>query len=300
MSLSKHQRDVENRLKEALKADRARIQIGRISRFGLLEMSRQRLRLSLGESAQDTCPRCEGRGTVRNIQSHALSIVRIIEEEALKEKTSEIHVQLPAEMATFIMNEKRDFILKIEKRHNVHLIIIANPYLHIPQYKITRFKEDNVGKNRKPSYSMIQPPEMEVESCASHEKTVEEPAVKQFTEHHFSHHKEAGLIKKLWKNIFGQNAKSNVTERHTEHLKFQEKRANAAPKHHENRHSHHPSNRRRRPSGNNHQGHQHDKATSHGKGGAQHKNQASNKNNNGEGAKNPNANKKKPADNVQS
>ena len=123
---------MENRLKEALQADRARIQVGRISRFGLLEMSRQRLRLSLGESAQEVCPRCEGRGTVRNIQSHGLSITRLIEEEALKEKTAEIQVQLPSEMATFIMNEKRDFIREIEKRHNVSVVIIANPYLQSP------------------------------------------------------------------------------------------------------------------------------------------------------------------------
>src|SRR5204863_8090808 len=123
MSSSKNQREVENRLKEALKSDRARIQIGRISRFGLLEMSRQRLRLSLGEAAQEVCPRCEGRGTVRNIQSHALSITRLIEEEAIKEKVAEIQVQLPTDMATFIMNEKRDFIRDIEKRHRVHVII---------------------------------------------------------------------------------------------------------------------------------------------------------------------------------
>jgi ribonuclease E len=105
MGSGKNQRDVENRLKEALKADRARIQVGRISRFGLLEMSRQRLRLSLGESAQEVCPRCEGRGTVRNIQSQGLSITRLIEEEALKEKTAEVQVQVPVEMATFIINE---------------------------------------------------------------------------------------------------------------------------------------------------------------------------------------------------
>ena len=128
MSSSKNQREVENRLKEALQADRARIQVGRISRFGLLEMSRQRLRLSLGETAQEVCPRCEGRGTVRNIQSQVLSIIRLIEEEAIKAKTAEIQVQLPVEMATFIINEKRDFILNIEKRHDVHVLIIANPF----------------------------------------------------------------------------------------------------------------------------------------------------------------------------
>ncbi|MFZ4077444.1 MAG: Rne/Rng family ribonuclease, partial [Legionellaceae bacterium] len=155
MSASKNQRDVENRLKEALKADRARIQVGRISRFGLLEMSRQRLRLSLGETAQEICPRCEGRGVVRNIQSRGLSIIRLVEEEALKEKVSEVQVQAPVEMATFLMNEKRDFLLNIEKRHHVRVVIIANPYMHCPQYQIVRVKEDNLSKNKKLSYSLV-------------------------------------------------------------------------------------------------------------------------------------------------
>ena len=149
MGSSKNQRDVESRLKDALKSDRARIQVGRISRFGLLEMSRQRLRLSLGETAQEVCPRCEGRGTVRNIQSNGLSIIRLIEEEALKDKTAEVHVQLPVDMATFIMNEKRDFIVNIEKRHGVHVLVISNPYLQLPQYTISRLKEDNVGKSKR-------------------------------------------------------------------------------------------------------------------------------------------------------
>ena len=121
----------------------------------------------MGETAQEICPRCEGRGTVRNIQSHGLSITRLIEEEALKEKTAEIQVQLPAEMATFIMNEKRNFIRDIEKRHNVAVMIIANPYLQSPQYSITRLKEDNVGKSKKPSYTLIQQPELHVTSSDS-------------------------------------------------------------------------------------------------------------------------------------
>lgn len=180
MSSSKNQREVENRLKEALKADRARIQVGRISRFGLLEMSRQRLRLSLGENAQEVCPRCEGRGTVRNVQSQGLAITRLIEEEALKEKTAEVQVQLPVELATFIINEKRDFILNIEKRHNVNVLIISNPYLHSPQYSIVRLKEDNVGKNKKPSYTLIQQPELTIVRSDQGAVKHDEPAVKSF------------------------------------------------------------------------------------------------------------------------
>ncbi len=203
MNSSKNQREVENRLKEALQADRARIQVGRISRFGLLEMSRQRLRLSLGESAQEVCPRCEGRGTVRNIQSHGLSITRLIEEEALKEKTAEIQVQLPPEMATFIMNEKRTFIKEIEKRHHVNVVVIANPYMHSPQYTITRLKEDNVGKAKKPSYSLIQQPELHVSGKDKETMHLDEPAVKSFAEHQIGKNPQNSFIKRLWTSLFG-------------------------------------------------------------------------------------------------
>ncbi len=211
MSSSKNQRDVENRLKEALQADRARIQVGRISRFGLLEMSRQRLRLSLGETAQEVCPRCEGRGTVRNIQSHGLSITRLIEEEALKEKTAEIQVQLPPEMATFIMNEKRSFIREIEKRHSVSVMIIANPYMHSPQYTITRLKEDNVGKTKKPSYSLIQQPELQVASNDQEAAVRDEPAVKPFAGHPTPKNLHNGFIKRLWSSLFGGHADTTTT-----------------------------------------------------------------------------------------
>lgn len=209
MSSSKNQRDVENRLKEALQADRARIQIGRISRFGLLEMSRQRLRLSLGENAQEVCPRCEGRGTVRNIQSHGLSLIRLIEEEALKEKTAEIQVQLPPEMATFIMNEKRTFIRDIEKRHNVAVIIVANPFLHTPQYTITRLKEDNVGKHKKPSYSLIQQPELQISTNSSENVNRDEPAVKSFAGQQNIKNLQASFIKRIWSSWFGSNKDVN-------------------------------------------------------------------------------------------
>lgn len=205
MSNSKNQREVENRLKEALKADRARIQVGRISRFGLLEMSRQRLRLSLGESAQEVCPRCEGRGTVRNIQSHALSIIRLIEEEALKNKTAEVQVQLPVELATFLMNEKRDFILNIEKRHAVTVLLLANPYMQSPQYNITRLKDDNIGKkNKKPSYTLIQQPDTQILRVEPEFTTRDEPAVKSYSVQ-TAKPRESGFLQKLWKNLFSDN-----------------------------------------------------------------------------------------------
>ncbi len=209
MNSSKNQRDVENRLKEALKADRARIQVGRISRFGLLEMSRQRLRLSLGETAQEVCPRCEGRGTVRNIQSHSLSIVRLIEEEALRERTAEIQAQVPVEIATFIMNEKRDFILNIEKRHAVNILIVANPYLQAPQYTITRLKEDNIGKNKKPSYSLIQQPEPSIVRAEQETTKHDEPVVKNQAS---TKDKDMNLLTRLWHALFPSNQAESASE----------------------------------------------------------------------------------------
>lgn len=255
MSSSKNQREVENRLKEALKADRARIQVGRISRFGLLEMSRQRLRLSLGESAQEVCPRCEGRGTVRNIQSHGLSITRLIEEEALKEKTAEVQVQLPVELATFIMNEKREFILNIEKRHNVHVLIIANPYMHTPQYSITRLKEDNVGKNKKPSYSLIQQPELPISRSGQEGAKLDEPAVKTFTGNQLAKSQPSNFIKRLWSSLFGsstaagQASTSNSTQgRYEKNSRNPHQKQSGFNSPGEKRQSN-QANRRRRPSG---------------------------------------------------
>ena len=213
MSATKNQRDVENRLKEALKADRARIQIGRISRFGLLEMSRQRLRLSLGENAQEVCPRCEGRGTVRNIQSISLSIIRLIEEEALKDKITEIQVQLPVDMATFIMNEKRELILNIEKRHDVRVLIIANPYLHAPQYMITKTKEDGANRGKKPSYSLIHQPELQLNQSSDTPPHHAEPVVKAYDALTLANQSQSlNLLQRIARKMFGlASTKANGT-----------------------------------------------------------------------------------------
>lgn len=256
MNSNKNQREVENRLKESLKADRARIQIGRISRFGLLEMSRQRLRLSLGESAQEICPRCDGRGTVRNIQSQGLSIIRLIEEEALKEKTAEIQVQLPSEMATYIMNEKREFILNIEKRHNVHVLIIANPYLHIPQYTITKLKEEN----KKPSYLLAQQPEINVVRTEKIKK--DEPVVKSQNTKDNQSSKESGFFLRIWNSLLSNAIKSDKNTIKTKTLTTTPKKTQNSRSHQQNsgqkRHYHHHRNRQhsgnRRRTSNQHSG----------------------------------------------
>ncbi|MCG8435305.1 MAG: Rne/Rng family ribonuclease, partial [Gammaproteobacteria bacterium] len=144
MMSQKNQREVENRMREALHMDRARVQVGRISRFGLMEMSRQRLRPSLGESSQSVCPRCNGEGRIRGIESLALSVLRLAEEEAMKEKTARVTAQLPVDVATYLLNEKRDAIIGIESRHNVDLVIIPNSHLETPDYVIQRVRGDEV------------------------------------------------------------------------------------------------------------------------------------------------------------
>jgi ribonuclease E len=154
MTPARNQREVENRLKEALKNDRARVQMGRISRFGLLEMSRQRLRASLGESSQSSCPRCNGLGSIRNVESLALSILRVIEEEAMKDNTGRIHVQLPVNVATYLLNEKRENIIRIEKRQGVRIMLIANTTLETPRYEVTRVRSDDNQINDKASYEL--------------------------------------------------------------------------------------------------------------------------------------------------
>ena len=143
MSASKNQKAVENRLKEALKSDRARVQIGRISRFGLLEMSRQRLRPSLGETSGVVCPRCHGQGSIRDVQSLALQILRLLEDETVKERTGEVRVQVPVPVGTFLLNEKRQQLESIQRRHKVRVLIIPNPNMETPNYDLQRLRDDD-------------------------------------------------------------------------------------------------------------------------------------------------------------
>ena len=156
MESPRNQREVEARLQEALRQDRARVQVGKISRFGLLELSRQRLRPSLGESNYSSCSRCHGTGYIRSTDSSALHVLRIIQEEVMKEHTSALHVQLPIEVATYLLNEKRTEIYEIEQRLKVDIILIPNIHLETPKYKITRLRHEEV-KQAEPqtSYAMI-------------------------------------------------------------------------------------------------------------------------------------------------
>ena len=162
MESTKNQRDVEERLREAMKMDRARIQIGRLSRFGLLEMSRQRLRPSLGESSHLSCPRCNGIGSIRSVESMALSILRLVSEDARKDRTSRLIVQVPVPVATYLMNEKRDALYDLQLRSHVEVYIVPNPDIDTPDYSIRRVRDDEagLGENAQPSYRMPTAPEV--------------------------------------------------------------------------------------------------------------------------------------------
>lgn len=180
MGPSRNQREVENCLREAVKQDRARVQLGRISRFGLLEMSRQRLRSSLGESALEVCSRCSGQGTVRNVESLALSILRIIEEEAMKEKTGKVLAQLPVDVATFLLNEKRSILSAIEERNGIEVLLIPNRRLESPNYELQRLRTDEDGEDQT-SYKLTDEEEgpSRAEALLTAERTrTETPAVK--------------------------------------------------------------------------------------------------------------------------
>ncbi|EAR09762.1 ribonuclease E [Reinekea blandensis MED297] len=155
MNQAKHQREIEAKIKEATTSDRARVQIGRLSRFGLLEMSRQRLRPSLGETSGIVCPRCNGHGTIRDVKSLSLAILRLIEEEALKDRTAQIRTIVPMAVATFLLNEKRDAISDIEKRHKVHVLVVPNPQMETPHYEVIRMRDDDESLvSGEPSYAI--------------------------------------------------------------------------------------------------------------------------------------------------
>ena len=157
MDSPRHQREVEEKLKDALKLDRARVQVGRISRFGLLEMSRQRLRPSLGEATQIVCPRCEGHGRIRGVESLSLSALRLVEEHAMKDSTGQVLVQAPSSVANFLLNEKRRQLTEIEARHDVNVIVVADENLETPHLEIQRLRGADIGEETRPSYQRTTP-----------------------------------------------------------------------------------------------------------------------------------------------
>jgi ribonuclease E len=228
MQPPRHHREVENRLRDALKMDRARVQIGRISRFGLLEMSRQRLRPSLGESSQNACPRCAGRGTIRGVESLSLSLLRIIEEEAMKENTVRVMARAPVDVGTYLLNEKRELLLDLERRHGVSVMLIPSPALETPNYDIQRVRSEELrGMQSERSYQMVhedsEVDDLQALAPSSRPTTMEAPAVKAVApstpapEHKLAEtieektggkEKKPGLFNRLISSLFGSEETS--------------------------------------------------------------------------------------------
>lgn len=225
MMQNKNQREVETRLRNAVYDDRARVQIGRISRFGLLEMSRQRLRPSLGESSQIVCPRCSGQGAIRDVESLSLAVLRLLEEESLKDSTGKILAKIPVECATYLLNEKRDKVEGIEKRRNVHLVIIPDPNLETPHFELERVKDNDTHRhesNYKKSYELTtEEQKVDLVEISSSQtvptetaavQRVQPPAPKPQSIAPTPTTTEPGLVSKLLKALFGNKEKVEVSE----------------------------------------------------------------------------------------
>ena len=256
MNSPRNQREVEERIKKALAMDRARVQVGRISRFGLLEMSRQRLRPSLGESSHNSCPRCLGQGTIRGIESLALSIIRIIEEHALKENTAQVRAILPVDIASFLLNEKRQSIIDIENRQKVKVILVPNPHMTTPHYEVERIRLSDLTEidEKLPSYQITITPEAEQTTTQTPQRMHQEPVIKsmnieqatppQIAAPHTE--KSAGFLKRLLNYLFEKKTKSPAEIR----AEFKEKRRfeSTAPRHHA-KPRHHQRPRGKRPGG---------------------------------------------------
>ncbi len=226
MMQNKNQREVESRLRNAVYEDRARVQIGRISRFGLLEMSRQRLRPSLGESSQIVCPRCSGQGSIRDIESLSLAVLRLLEEESLKDSTGKILARIPVECATYLLNEKRDKIDGIEQRRKVHVVVIPDPNLETPHYLIERVKDNDTHRhesNYKKSYELTTEEEsVDLIQVTSSQSTpgeipavqnVEPPGQKPPALPKKQASKRPGLIRRLISALLGDSGKQATPAR---------------------------------------------------------------------------------------
>ena len=243
MSPAKNQREVENVLRRALTQDRARVQVGKISRFGLLEMSRQRLKPSLGESAHGVCPRCSGTGVVRGVQSLALSILRLVEEEATKDSTAMVQAILPVPVATFLLNEKRKIIAAIERRQNTELVIIPNPYMETPNYEINRLRKADALQTE--SYKVPSQPELEIVTT-SHEsvaKPAEQAAVNALDINtqqapppvKKEQPKKVGLVTRIWKSLFGDNEEEENKKKKHSHQRRNRNSRNQSSRNRNNR-----------------------------------------------------------------
>jgi len=256
MSPAKNQREVENVLRKALTRDRARVQVGKISRFGLLEMSRQRLKPSLGESAHGVCPRCSGTGVVRGVQSLALSILRLVEEEATKDSTAMVQAILPVPVATFLLNEKRKIIAAIERRQKTELVIIPNPYMETPNYEINRLRKADALQTD--SYKVPSQPELEIvttshetvakppEQAAVSNLDIQAPAAPQHVKK--EQPKKPGLFARMWKALFGdsEEEKKNKNKRSHQRRNRNNRNQNSRNRNNRNRNNRNKQNDQRK------------------------------------------------------
>ena len=264
MMANRNQKAVENQLRDALKIDRARIQTSRISRFGLLEMSRQRLRPSLGDSTQLTCPRCKGQGSIRNIESVALSVLRILEEEAMKKGTEKVVAHLPIECATFLLNEKRTVLQDLENSHKVDVIVLPSRHLETPAYDIERIKTAE-SEEEMPSHLQIKAESINIPEFAQKSTHVmEKPAIKEFLPDAPApvQNKKAStnLIQRFWKKLVGQPKSEDVStataptkvekSEQTEKVEKTEKPKNTRNPRHKNTRNRNTGNEKRPPRNN--------------------------------------------------
>ena len=238
MSSVKNQRAVENKMREALEQDRARVQLGRISRFGLLEMSRQRLRPSLVELTTEACPRCSGQGRIRDVKSLALAILRVMEEESLKERSSMVRAQVPLNIAAYLLNEKRQDVAEIERRTETHIVIVPNVNMETPQYEVQRIRDDHAGSEIDvPSYELTEigsqavaespaetVPQLAREQAAVQPLQPTSPAPGARTQRTQAADGRAGFLKKVIASLFSEGqaeqaeppARTRTGERHGE------------------------------------------------------------------------------------
>ena len=214
----KNQKAVEDKIKEAVKVDRAKVQFGKISKFGLLELSRQRLRPSLRDSSEEICPLCNGIGRIRNIKSMSLAILRLIEEESLKVNTSKVIAELPIKIAAYLMNEKRKEVNDINDKNNVNIVIVPNPELDNPKYKLTRYRDDNDETVNKSSYELSSQQDDSLYEFKNEKKLSNEmePSVKVIKPNKpIPIKRENSLIKflKLLKNIFFGGSRKKYSQK---------------------------------------------------------------------------------------
>ncbi|HVY22379.1 MAG TPA: Rne/Rng family ribonuclease [Steroidobacteraceae bacterium] len=237
MESTKNQREVEDRLRDAVKQDRARIQLGRISRFGLLELSRQRLRPSITEATHHTCPRCAGMGKIRSVESLALTLLRLIGEEARKERTSKVIAQLPVDVATFLINEKREWLNDVEARNKAEIILVPNKYMETPAYEIRRIRDDETEQvEGNSSYVLAEQPKLDVDAVVNRQEqkvVIQQPAVTNVVPTTpappiAEKPKAPGIFLRFWRYLFGGGEvavkpKSGGVKRNERHERHRDK-----------------------------------------------------------------------------